>query len=56
MKRWYTSKTLFVNVLMLICVGAQIIYKVEISSEAQAAFITIVNILLRIITKEGLSK
>lgn len=56
MKKWYLSKTLWVNVLVLLGVGAQIAFKVDVSAEAQAAFISVVNILLRVYTNLKLTK
>jgi hypothetical protein len=56
MKKWYASKTIWTNVLMLI--GA-IIYNTTgqdlLTPEVQAAIITVVNVILRIITKEEIT-
>lgn len=55
MKKWYASKTVWVNALMLAGVVVQQASGENLLDEsAQAAIITVVNLLLRVITKEKL--
>jgi Mg2+/citrate symporter len=55
MKKWYLSKTLWVNVIALIAIIAQLVSGREIiSQEAQGLFLTGINIILRIVTKHEL--
>jgi hypothetical protein len=55
MKKWYLSKTLWVNVISLIAIIAQLVTGKEIiSKEAQGLFLTGINIILRIVTKHEL--
>jgi hypothetical protein len=55
MKKWYLSKTLWVNIIALIAIIAQLVTGREIiSQEAQGLFLTGINIILRIITKHEL--
>lgn len=49
-KKWYLSKTVWVNVLAII-----IALGVELREHDVAAILGVINILLRIITKEELS-
>ena len=54
-KRWYTSKTLWVNLLAIVALVAQGQFGYLLDAEAQAALLAIINLILRIITKKGLS-
>ena len=54
-KRWYTSKTLWVNLLAIAALGVQTEFGYILDAEAQAALLAIINLILRIITREGLS-
>ena len=54
-KRWYTSKTLWVNLLAIAAFIAQGQFGYLLDAEAQAALLAIINLILRIITKKGLS-
>jgi hypothetical protein len=55
MKKWYLSKTLWVNIVALIAIIAQLVTGKEIiSQEAQGLFLTGINIILRILTKHEL--
>ena len=54
-KKWYTSKTLIVNAVALIALVAQGAYGYVLDAEAQAAVITVLNIILRLITKSPLN-
>ena len=55
-KPWYYSKTIWVNILFLISLFAIRVLGVEITVDEQAAFIIIVNLVLRIFTGTGLTK
>ena len=53
MKKWYMSKTLWVNIIGLACILIQMLNKEFIVDvEVQATMLSIVNIILRLITKE----
>ena len=54
-KRWYTSKTLWLNLLAIAALVAQAEFGYILDAEAQAAILAIINLILRIITKKGLS-
>ena len=53
-KKWYRSKTLWVNIIAMGAMLAQSFYGFVIAPEEQAAIIVIINLVLRAITKEGL--
>ena len=54
-KRWFLSKTVWVNVIALIGVMLQAIYNKEvIPVELQATIISVINLFLRSITKTDL--
>ena len=54
-KRWYTSKTLWLNLLAIVALIAQTESGYVLGAEAQAVILAAINLLLRIITKKGLS-
>ncbi len=54
-KKWYLSKTLIVNTLMLGVMFASQASGVEIPAELQGGIMVIVNWVLRLITTEPLS-
>lgn len=54
MKTWYLSKTLWVNLIAAIVLIIQTRYGFVIEPEAQAGLLTIINMLLRAITKTPL--
>ena len=54
-KRWYTSKTLWLNLLAIVALGVQAEFGYILDAEAQAVILATINLALRIITKEGLS-
>lgn len=55
-KQWYLSKTLWVNSLALVAVILQgVTGKEIISVETQGIILTVVNILLRLVTKQELT-
>ena len=54
-KRWYTSKMVWVNLLAIVALGVQAEFGYILDAEAQAALLAVINLMLRIITKKGLS-
>ena len=54
-KRWYTSKTLWLNLLAIVALGVQTEFGYVLDAEAQAVILATINLILRIITKKGLS-
>ena len=57
MKKFYKSRTLWVNVIALTAIAAQLIADEEIlSTEAQVSILAIVNVLLRLDTDTALEK
>ena len=54
MKKWYTSKTIWVNVVAAISLFASSQFGYTLSTETQAGIIAVLNIILRIITKSPL--
>lgn len=56
MKKWYTSKTMWVNIIATGAIIAQVTTgKVVIDAEAQAAILAVINLVLRMITKTGIN-
>ena len=53
-KPWYYSKTLWVNLIAMIALLIQAVIGFTISPEEQAAFIVIINLILRAVTTQGL--
>lgn len=56
MKKWYNSKTLWTNVVML--AGAVVLNttgKDILTPEVQVAIITVINVILRVVTKEEIT-
>lgn len=55
-KQWYFSKTLWVNTIALVAVIAQAATGHEvISTETQGVILTVINIALRLVTKQELT-
>jgi hypothetical protein len=55
MKKWYESKTLWINFIALIAIVLQGITGKEIlSTETQGIVLTVVNMVMRLVTKHGL--
>ena len=54
MKTWYLSKTLWLNVLAAIALLLQTRYGFILDPEAQAGLLTVINIILRLVTKAPL--
>ena len=55
-KKWYLSKTLIVNALMLVAMFVAEASGVEMPAELQGSVMVIVNWILRIATTEPLAK
>lgn len=55
-KKWYTSKTLWANAIMMIAaiVNGKFEY-VSLGPEIQAGILVVVNIILRVITKQEIT-
>jgi len=53
-KKWYTSKTLWVNLLAMVAIVAQGQFGFVISPEYQLMVLGAINWILRIITKEAI--
>ena len=56
-KQWWRSRTILVNILMAVAVIIQAATgEAWLSPEVQGAIIVVVNLALRIITKQGLER
>ena len=51
-KQWFYSKTLWMNLIALVAMLAQNYTGFVIDIEAQGALLIVINIILRIVTKE----
>jgi hypothetical protein len=51
-KKWYASRTFWVNIIAALALLAQIRYGFIIDSDTQALVLTFVNLILRKITKD----
>lgn len=51
-KKWYTSKTLWLNVLGIVAIVLQTQIGFVLSAELQTSVLAILNVVLRIVTKE----
>lgn len=51
-KKWYASKTLWANVIAIGAGFAAKQFGVEISAESQVAILGVLNLILRLVTKE----
>lgn len=51
-KRWFTSKTLWVNAIALAAALAQYYYGIVLPVEAQAGLLAVINMLLRLQTDQ----
>lgn len=57
MKKWYTSKTVWFNVLVAVSIITQTATgQIWLDAEAQGAIIVLANLVLRIFTGKGLGK
>ena len=56
-KPWYQSKMLWVNLIVIVAIIVQSATGEElIDAKAQAAILGVINLILRIVTKQGLTK
>jgi len=55
MKKWYASKTIWVNVIAAISLFVSSQFGYSLSTEVQAGIIAGLNVVLRIITKTSLT-
>lgn len=53
-KEWYKSKTVWINVIMLVALIAQAQAGFVVSPEEQMGILAVINLILRIITTQGL--
>lgn len=53
-KRWYLSKTLWVNAIALVALFLQSQYGFVIDAEEQVAIVAVINLVLRFVTKQPL--
>lgn len=53
-KKWYLSRTLWVNLIALVALLLQSQVGFELSSEETAAILVVINLIMRAITKEPL--
>lgn len=51
-KKWYSSKTLWVNAISLACLGLQSKTGYVIAPELQMELLGIINVVLRVVTKD----
>ena len=55
-KKWYQSKTLIANTVLILGIVAQVLTNTQIMDpELQAGIVAVINIALRAITKTGLN-
>lgn len=54
-KKPYLSKTLWVNLIALVALLAQSLWGFVVDAETQVALLALVNVVLRIVTKEPLT-
>jgi hypothetical protein len=54
-KKWYLSKTLWVNAIAIAALIAQAQLGFVMSGEEQVAILAVINLILRVVTKEPLS-
>jgi low temperature requirement protein LtrA len=54
-KKWYASKTLWVNLLSVIALVVQTQTEFIVDAEAQVALLGVINLVLRAVTKSHLN-
>ena len=54
-KAWYLSKTLWVNIIFLFAFLIKGFFGFEMSAEETAAILVVINLILRVVTKEPLN-
>ena len=59
-KKWYTSKTMIINIIAIVAMIANSIWGVKLDTELQAALVTVIlaviNIIIRIQTTQPIEK
>jgi len=55
-KKWYFSKTLWVNFIMLVAMAAASAANLEVPAELQGSVMVIVNFIMRFVTEEPIGK
>jgi len=55
MKPWYMSRTLWVNIIAIVVLVAQMQFGFEVDEEAELAILAVINLIMRIITKQPLT-
>lgn len=55
MKKWYLSKTLWVNVIALAASLLSEVAGVEVDAQTQVSLLVVVNLILRLVTKTELT-
>lgn len=55
-KKWWKSKTLWINLIAVGAIIVQIKYGFIVSPEEEIAVLAVVNLIVRAFTKTGLSK
>lgn len=53
-KKWYLSKTIWINIISLAALMLQSQISFELTSEETAGILVVINLILRAITKEPL--
>lgn len=56
MKKWYASKTVWVNLLALVGMALETVTgKQVLDPDTQGVILTVINLILRFVTKQGLT-
>jgi len=55
-KKWFFSKTVWINLIALVVLFTKNYFGFEVSSEEAGAVLVIVNLVLRAVTKQPLGK
>ena len=54
-KKWYQSRTLWTNIIAVFAVPIAVKFGIEITAEDSVAILALINLALRVITKQPLS-
>ena len=55
-KKWYQSKTMWVNIIATVAIILQMVMGTNLlDTDTQAGILAVVNLILRVITKTGIS-
>ena len=58
-KRWFRSKTIWTNIIAIVVLVLVNVGLTEVSQEvatAEASILAVINLILRVVTKQGLEK